>query len=236
LISFENLQARLLANQVIPINYAGNKLLLDASGALVWPQHNMIIFSDLHLEKGSFLSQFAHPLPRFDSADTISRMATTMANYECEHVVCLGDSLHDANAASRMQSQDLDSLNELVNSCTKFTWVLGNHDPDIPLSIAGERAEYIMLNDVLLAHEPDYARLENNQAQIIGHYHPKTSHSAARRKMRGKCFLSSESMLIMPAFGKYTGGLSDTSEAFTPLFKGKSVNAYLIYEQKIFQL
>lgn len=236
MISFEDLQARLLANQVIPINYAGNKLLLDASGALVWPQHNMIIFSDLHLEKGSFLSQFAHPLPRFDSAETISRMASTMVNYDCDHVVCLGDSLHDANAASRMQSQDLAALNALVNSCARFTWVLGNHDPDIPLSIAGERAEHLILSDILLAHEPDYSRLKNNQAQIIGHYHPKTSHSVARRKMKGKCFLASENMLIMPAFGKYTGGLSAFDEAFKPLFTGKQPSSYLIYEQKIFQL
>ena len=74
MIAVEALQQRLKANQVIPVRFAGQRLLLDASGVLVWPAQDLIIFSDLHLEKGSFLSQFANPLPRFDSKDTLKKM------------------------------------------------------------------------------------------------------------------------------------------------------------------
>ena len=69
MITPESLKTLLLNHQVIPVKFSGHRLLLDADGVLVWPQQDLLIFSDLHLEKGSFLSQFANPLPRFDSTN-----------------------------------------------------------------------------------------------------------------------------------------------------------------------
>lgn len=124
MIAVEALQQRLKENQVIPIRFAGHRLLLDASGVLIWPAQDLIIFSDLHLEKGSFLSQFANPLPRFDSKDTLKRIANMLSIYCCGNVVCLGDSLHDGNALSRMQQDDLETLNIMVQSVERWTWIL----------------------------------------------------------------------------------------------------------------
>lgn len=240
MIAVETLQQRLKANQVIPIQFAGHRLLLDASGALVWPAYDLIIFSDLHLEKGSFLSQFANPLPRFDSKDTLKRMANLLSLYCCQHVICLGDSLHDGNALSRMQTDDLETLNIMVQSIHRWTWVLGNHDPDIPDGILGERLPHVELAGVLMVHEPeDLDDYSDTKAQIIGHYHPKTSRKISHRKVTGKCFVAAESLLLMPAFGKYTGGLDLKDEAFEVLFTGQlqsQLHTYLLFNQRIYMV
>lgn len=245
------LKTLLMSHQVIPAKFAGHRLLLDAGGVLVWPQQNILIFSDLHLEKGSFLSQFANPLPRFDSKDTLRRMKMMMERYQCEHVVCLGDSLHDGNALARMQPDDLATLNVLVKSVARWTWILGNHDPEIPLEIFGSRAPFLAVNNVLLVHEPEdlddinrHFALQSNlpehhvavDSQIIGHYHPKSSYKLANRKVTGKSFVCADNMLLMPAFGKYTGGLDINDSAFEPLFTRKDVLVYLSYHQKIYLL
>jgi uncharacterized protein len=45
------------------IEFAGQKLILHAAGVIYWVQENILIFSDLHLEKGSyFVREFPTPL------------------------------------------------------------------------------------------------------------------------------------------------------------------------------
>jgi len=235
LITPDALKALLMNHQVIPIKFAGQRLLLDGCGVLVWPQKDLLVFSDLHLEKGSFLTQYANPVPRFDSKDTLKRMQIMMARYDCQHVVCLGDSLHDTNALSRMQNDDLKQLNDLVSSIAQWTWILGNHDPDIPPAIFGERAAYLQLDNLLLVHEAEtLSDFANAEAQIIGHFHPKSSFKLSSRKVTGKSFVSASDILLMPAFGKYTGGLDIRDEAFTSLFTRSSAKVYLTYHQKIY--
>jgi hypothetical protein len=249
MIELTALKALLMNHQIIPVKFAGHRMLLDAGGVLIWPQQDLLIFSDLHLEKGSFLTQFANPLPRFDSKDTLKRMQLIMARYDCDHIVCLGDSLHDGNALARMQPDDLSSLNALVKSVQKWTWVLGNHDPDIPPEILGDRAPFLHIQNLLLVHEPEDINAINEKSslkpllskeaskiegQIIGHYHPKSSYRLANRKVTGKSFVCGDDILLMPAFGKYTGGLDIKDSVFKPLLKSKEVLVYLTYHHKIY--
>jgi metallophosphoesterase superfamily enzyme len=42
--------------QAMLINCAKHQLLLDASGALIWPKHKLLVVSDLHFEKGSYFA------------------------------------------------------------------------------------------------------------------------------------------------------------------------------------
>ena len=86
----------------MPIRLGGERLLLDVSGAAWWPRERTLIFSDLHLEKGSFFAQSGQYLPPYDSRATLARMASAVARYEPARIVALGDSFHDAGAADRL--------------------------------------------------------------------------------------------------------------------------------------
>lgn len=240
MIDLASLHHRLHTNKVIPLNFCNNKVLLDASGALIWPSHDLIIFSDLHFEKGSFLCQFAHPLPRHDTRKTLENMQTIQAEYKCKWIVCLGDSLHDHSAHLRMQQEDVQALNDFVDSAERFTWVLGNHDPDIPDILKGERQDSLTLNNVLLSHEPEIIDSDGNNTaidgQIVGHFHPKSSHTLMRRKVTGKSYLCTDTMMFMPAFGAYTGGLDANDEAFKAFFKQQELKTFLCYQKRIYLL
>jgi DNA ligase-associated metallophosphoesterase len=236
LISDEDLLERLQNKQACITQLAGNRMLLDASGVMFWPAHKLLIFSDLHFEKGSFLSQFANPLPRFDTQETLERMRRLLQVYQPQLVVCLGDSFHDANAINRMESTLVSAINTLVNSVSKWYWVLGNHDPDIAEEFDGESVPHLILNNILLVHEPEkLSEHESVNAQIIGHFHPKLRTRKLGHTVSGKCFVLTDERLLMPAFGQYTGGLSIEDKAIKKMLEGDRFY-FLLYAEKIFMV
>jgi len=237
MIDATQLKALVLSNTAIPYKFANTRVLLDGRGILLWPQHDLLVFSDLHFEKGSFLTQFANPLPRFDTRETIKRMQLLISEYKPSRVICLGDSFHDGNADKRIAAQEVDAINDMIAMVETWTWILGNHDPDIPSIVEGERAHHLALERLLFVHEPE--NLEDYpdcDAQVVGHFHPKTRYRLANQKITGKSFVIGDTLLLMPAFGKYTGGLSSDDEAITSLFGKASPQIMLTYNKKLFML
>ena len=243
MISEKALISRLSHKQSCIVEFANNRFLLDASGTLFWPEFDLLIFSDLHFEKGSFLSQFANPLPRIDTRKTLDNMQKVLAVYQPGCVVCLGDSFHDGNAISRMENADIQLLNSMVDSVQKWQWVLGNHDPEIPKEIAGESFVSLTHNNILLVHEPEdlktineeHKKIQSITAQIIGHFHPKMRTKQSGHSLSGKCFIVANDVLLMPAFGQYTGGLSVDDKVIKSIVTGKH-DQFLLYGQKIFNI
>lgn len=236
MISEVELVKRIQNKQVCIAELAGNRVLLDAAGVLFWPAYQLLIFSDLHFEKGSFLSQFANPLPRFDTQLTLDKMTRALLVYQPQRVVCLGDSFHDAKAASRMEAKLVDAINAMVTSLPEWSWVLGNHDPKIADEFEGQSVPYLVLNNLLLVHEPEQlSEYVGVNAQIIGHFHPKLRTRKLSHTAVGKCFLLTNELLLMPAFGQYTGGLSIQDKAIKDIIKSPSAH-FLLYSEKIFLL
>lgn len=232
-------EQRISTQQATPFRFAGQIWIADASGGLFWPKHKTLIVSDCHFEKGSFLKQFANPIPTYDTITTISRIAELMICYAPEHVVCLGDSFHDLHAGQRMLGKDIAALQGLIKQATKWTWILGNHDPEIPWHFGGDRQHHLVLDNIMLAHEPETAMgLEHADAefQIIGHFHPKMSVTIKRHSMYGKCFVHDDTTLIMPGIGAFTGGL-DVNESALDNVVAKPTRKYVLtYQDKIYAL
>jgi DNA ligase-associated metallophosphoesterase len=197
---------------------------------LYWPSESLLIFSDLHLEKGSFLAQKGHsPLPLYDSRDTLARMEAVIAHYQPQAVLCLGDSLHDASAHQRMNESTLAQLNGMITALQQWHWVLGNHDPEIPSQIKGERHQSFQHHSIHFSHEPE----PHHPHQIIGHFHPKMSLRRNGITAKGPCFLHDKTLMIMPSFGSYTGGLDIQHNAIATLFPDASPHKYLIFKDTI---
>jgi len=240
LILENGLISRLKKQKACVVYFAHNCIILDASGTLFWPAYDLLVFSDLHFEKGSFLSQFANPLPRLDTQKTLNNMQNVLTLYQPTCVICLGDSFHDGNAISRMDLCNVDELNSMVNSVLNWQWVLGNHDPEIPKQIAGQSSVNLTVNNLLLVHEPEeqIKEMQDDQpieAQIVGHFHPKMRVKKVGQTMSGKCFVVGNEILLMPAFGQYTGGLSIDHKVIKNTV-GETSSKYFLYEQKIFNI
>ena len=232
---FERLSRNIQQQRARLVTFSAKTFVLDARGVLYMPSQKLLVFSDLHFEKGSYLAQFANPLPRWDTASTIANMQVCLNDYEVSCVLCLGDSLHDQAAHNRMREEDLKAVQAMVQSVAEWVWVTGNHDPVVPSSMLGESAHAYCVDDIQFVHEPlDSARAEYGY-QVIGHYHPKARRKIAGRYFSGKCFLQTPSLLMMPAFGAYTGGLDITEQAITSLFPPSPDNkVHLMYQQHLY--
>lgn len=195
--------------------FAQQAWIVDSMGALFWPKQGLLIFSDLHFEKGSYLAQHGNPIPTLDTRQTLVLMQQLIDIYCPDMVVCLGDSFHDRRAFQRLNTDDQDTLFELMQAVPRWVWVVGNHDPEFPDNFPGEVVTTLLLDQVIFSHEPiSDDDMQPEQFAIIGHFHPKMQITRKRQILRGKCFVHDERIMIMPSLGVYTGGLDITDEAF----------------------
>lgn len=193
--------------------FAGKRVVLDASGALYMPEKDLLIVADLHLEKGSFFAARGNPLPCYDTRDTLNRLAALIDEYRPGRMICLGDSFHDGRAGERMSAANMDLLCGLVGQVGEWCWVTGNHDPVIAC-LSGQVAERVVFGALTLSHLP----VEGVAPSIAGHFHPKLAMTIAGQNISGRCFVIGEELMLLPAFGAYTGGLNVRDAAIGALF------------------
>lgn len=211
------------------VMFSGQEFWLDGRGVLYWPLEQMLVFSDLHLEKASFLARFGAPLPQYDSLDTVQRMEQIIAEYTPRSVLCLGDSFHDAQAFERLGTDERKRLENLVRGVSAWHWVEGNHDSAVKNLFGAASLPHYRSNGMLFTHQP----ISDNIPQIIGHFHPKVTVLRGNQKIRGRCFLIAEKTLIMPAFGTFTGGLSYPHPSYAQI-TAETFQTYLLYREKVF--
>ncbi|WP_189497577.1 ligase-associated DNA damage response endonuclease PdeM [Algimonas arctica] len=171
------------------------------------PDCETLLVADLHFEKGSYLQAIGGaPLPTYDTPDTLARLSELMDIYRPKHVAALGDSFHDTSAGDRMRAADFEAMNALVARVPRFTWILGNHDPDIPAGLAGDQEDHIECGAFLLTHLPT-APFGEVGVNVCGHLHPKVRIKTRRSRLSVPCWAASHDRIIMPSFGTFTGGL-----------------------------
>ncbi len=229
----EWLNHKLQQAHIAAMRFGGQAWLLDARGVAYLPHRDLLIVSDLHFEKGSYLGHYGNPIPHLDTRATLARLAAIIKDYHPATVMCLGDSFHDAQGIGRMLPEDLATLTELISGVDCWQWVLGNHDPHIPEQLAGQRLHRLKLDAIGFCHEPepDWPECEY---QVIGHFHPKVHCRVGRYPVKGRCFVMGKKYFVMPAFGQYTGGLWVDDKVMQPLVPKVSRRCYVLQDERIF--
>lgn len=189
-------------------------LVADSCGVAYWPAHEMLLVADLHLEKASHFAGRGSFLPPYDTRETLARLAQAITRYAPRQVVALGDSFHSTRGAYDILGEDLDSLLALQQGRT-WTWITGNHDPEIATHVGGVMAGTLEVGGVVLRHEPNGA---DPAQQIAGHLHPVARIARGGTSVRRRCFVSDGRRVVMPAFGAFTGGLDILDDAFSAVF------------------
>jgi DNA ligase-associated metallophosphoesterase len=206
---------------------AGAELAADLSGALYWHEEQMLIVSDLHLEKGSSYARRGVLLPPFDTAATLAQLAAVLMRYHPRTVIALGDSFHDAEAHERLAPSDREALAAL-QSGRDWIWISGNHDPALPRDFGGTVAEEVAIGPLVFRHEPTGA-----VGEVAGHLHPKARVTTRGRSVERRCFACDGERLVMPAFGAYTGGLNIRDVAFAAIFRTLAFTAHLLGDRQM---
>lgn len=205
-------------------------LTCDHSGALYAPTERTLLVADLHLEKAASRAARGFMLPPYDTRETLSRLARTIARYNPRRVVALGDSFHDATGPARLASLETerDMLTDLMRE-RDWLWLTGNHDPALPKSLGGDVAAHAELTGVRLVHEPSCEAGH----EIAGHLHPVAKITGRAGRLRSRCFARDAVRCIMPAFGAFTGGLNLRDRAFAPYFRN-GATAHVIGRTRVY--
>jgi DNA ligase-associated metallophosphoesterase len=212
-----------------PIHIAGERLMLDPQGVLVWPAAGLLVVSDLHLEKGTAFARRGMLLPPFDTQATLDRLHGLLRRWRPKIVVALGDSFHDREGAERLPANERERLDDMTEGC-RFIWVLGNHDPTAPAGVGGEAVAEFEAGPFKFRHEavPNAA-----PGEIVGHHHPKALVPTRGSSVSRPCFVSDARRVMMPAFGAYTGGLDVRDPAIARLFP-RGGRVFLLGKDRLF--
>ncbi len=188
--------------------WANDNWHLLAERALFWPAQRALILSDPHFGKGATFRRAGIPVPAGGTGDNLARLDRALAATASERLVIVGDLFH-----ARLDP-DAPALAAVAGWRAKYpalaiTLVSGNHDRHAGGPPADWRMEPVgdrwLLAGVHFCHEPRHA--PPNAPAIVGHVHPVVSlRDAAVGHLRLPCFYQTEQMLILPAFGAFTGG------------------------------
>jgi uncharacterized protein len=188
---------------MVPFPFAGETFDATAAGALYWRKQHTLLVADLHLEKASWFARLGQFLPPYDSHATLTALAAELERSGAERLYCLGDSFHDRFGCERLPANARELLTQLT-SRLDWTWIVGNHDPGFADHCGGSIEDEAVVAGIVLRHE---ANRNEQRPEISGHYHPKLRLHLKGRQVSRRCFVASETKLIMPAFGALTGGL-----------------------------
>jgi uncharacterized protein len=208
------------------INFAGQELVLCASGMVFWPKHQLGIVSDMHLEKGSHFAKRGFFLPPYDSQETLQRLITICKKENLKRLIILGDCFHDSKGYDRLT----DHAQSLFGELRAFNpiWIQGNHDREfVPENMVVY--DQFTLENIIFQHEASPQGIN----EISGHYHPKVSVVHKGGFIQRDCFVTDGQKLILPAFGSYTGGLFIHDEPIKSLFTN-IVHTYALGNNRIF--
>jgi DNA ligase-associated metallophosphoesterase len=211
-----------------PVHLAGERLMLDPSGVLFWPDAKTLVVSDLHLEKGSAFARRGMLLPPFDTRVTLERLATQIRAWQPRVVVALGDSFHDRHGAARLAAADQARIAAMTEAAD-FVWVQGNHDPAPPHGFPGEAAAEYTVGPLVFRHQAAVGA----SGEVSGHFHPKALVPARGCSVSRPCFVTDGRRLMLPAFGAYTGGLDVRSPAIGAAFP-RGGRVFLLGQTRLF--
>ncbi|MCR8827561.1 ligase-associated DNA damage response endonuclease PdeM [Pseudosulfitobacter koreensis] len=184
----------------ITLNGAHLKTL--GSGALWWPDQDLLCVSDLHFGKSERMARRGGPsLPPYETRDTLTRLAADLDHTQARTVICLGDSFDDLQAAQSLPEEERLWITRL-QAGRRWVWIEGNHDPG-PIDLGGSHLAQLAMPPLTFRH----VATPEEAAEISGHYHPKVTLPTRGRSISRPAFLLDAHRLILPAYGTYTGGL-----------------------------
>jgi DNA ligase-associated metallophosphoesterase len=185
--------------------FAGVSLGLLHERALWIESLGALLIADLHFGKAAHFRKSGLPIPELVHDYDLIRLKRLHAEFRPAHTYFMGDLFH-----SHLNHQ-WTYLNEFLAEidCTQFHLIKGNHDvlgaEAYRQSILKIHEEPFLLDRFILSHEP-MKTVPAGLLNICGHIHPGVRLAGrAKQAVTLSCFFQSESRLLLPAFGNFTG-------------------------------
>lgn len=187
---------------------------------------DILVISDLHLEKASHFALKGQFAPPYDTSATLLKIEALLTKFNPQTVISLGDSFHDEGALARMLPEDTLWLRTLVQR-QNWIWVTGNHDKS-QMGFDGSMAVKDYKHSIFIFRHEAQAIPDAALHEVSGHLHPCATIKQRSRHLRRRCFVFNDHRLIMPALGSLTGSLNVRDIAFAGFFTGRDPNVILL--------
>jgi DNA ligase-associated metallophosphoesterase len=190
----------------VALEVAGAPAVLMAEHAVYLPEMRTLLVADAHFGKAATFRAGGIFVPRGTTSSTLARLDGALIRTGAMRLVFLGDLLHAREGRS---PETLRAVQEWRESRGEIDVVLvrGNHDRsagDPPESLGITCVDAPMLEGTFaFAHHPSPLP---NQYVFAGHIHPAARmRGPGRQWERLPCFWVQPSMMVLPAFGDFTG-------------------------------
>lgn len=196
------------------LQWGGGELWLCPERAAFWPAERVLLVADFHLGKAHSFRRLGVPVPGGTSEANLARLGAVVDRLCAAEVIFLGDFLHSSRSKGGPGMAAFAAWHA-KRASLGLTLIRGNHDqragdPPSELGIAVVDEPFTR-GPWALCHHP--AR-RPGEAVVAGHLHPgATLGGAAFDRLRLPAFHARPGVLVLPAFGEFTGLASVMREA-----------------------
>lgn len=191
----------------LAVQAVGEALWLLPERAVWWPAQRTLFIADLHLGKAASFRQGGQPVPAGTTRGNLDRLRGLLHQHRPDALVVLGDFLHAPEALTPSVEA---ALAEWRAECPalRLTLVRGNHDrragdPPAALGLAVVDEPW-RIGPFAACHHPQAVP---GALALAGHVHPTVRlYGRGRDRLRLPCFVLDAQVLLLPAFGEFTGG------------------------------
>lgn len=190
----------------LALHWGGGELWLCPERAALWPDERLLFVADFHLGKAHSFRRLGVPVPGGTSEANLARLGALVDRLAPAGIVFLGDFLHAARARSGPGVATFAAW-RAARPALALTLVRGNHDlraGDPPAEL-GIRVvdEPFACGPWALCHHP---APQAGRAVLAGHLHPgAVLAGAAHDRLCLPAFHARAGVLVLPAFGEFTG-------------------------------
>jgi len=186
-------------------------LLLPGRAAFL-PASQTLLVADLHLGKAATFRRAGIPVPEGSAQRDLERLAQLVRSHDVRRLIVLGDLFHAKGGCTPQVFAEFAALRARMADIA-VVLVLGNHDRAVgrlPASL-GIDACLPSLDEppFHLVHEPATGVTASSRDlfTVAGHLHPTVAiRSPSGDRFADRCFVAEPSVLVLPAFGSFTGG------------------------------
>lgn len=190
---------------MILFEHSEQSMRLLPDGAVFLQHSATLVLADVHLGKAAAFRAGGLPVPDGDTTRDLARIAALANSCQAREVVVAGDLFHAPSGVTPELADELSAF--LASLVVPFLLVAGNHDRKlVPLPCGLQSVERLDRGGVRIIHDP--ADLSGRgQFHLAAHWHPIARiRDGKRSSLRLPAFLLRGNMLILPAFGSFTGG------------------------------
>lgn len=176
--------------------------LLAAGIALL--DDGTLVTADLHLGKATAFQAQGLAIPEGDSETDLKRLRALCKWHQATRLVINGDLYHSPAGVSSEIERLLETFVNDMPIPVELT--LGNHErkiPHIPPFLSP--CPFVERGGFHIVHDP--ADAPADRPALTAHWHPLAKIADGKRtSLRLPCFLVRGDMVVLPAFGSFTGG------------------------------